>query len=207
MFLKLFRQHESMKTIIRSLLATGVVLLAGNLWAGPPLICHEVEIGGARSLPWKSGPNWNGADPAYKVANLSRDTLALLTPATPVNVRMETLRRAAIYAASEPRRAEELTSRLLARTLDAEASGKADALAWFDAGYFVETLRQATFVYRYDMLSAKEKAEWKLRGEGASLDGYAWVQKAIRLGGKDMERAASLMVEYRNADLQARASK
>ncbi len=82
-------------------------------------------------------------------------------------------------------------------------SGYADAL---DAGYFVETLRQASFVYRYDMLSPKERAEWKLRGEGGSLDGYAWVQKAIRLGGKDMERAASLMVEYRKADLQSRAS-
>ena len=195
-----------MKTKICSLLAIGAVLLTGNLWAGPPLICQKVEIGAAKSLPWKSGTDWNGVDPAYNVANLSRDTLALLTPATPVNVRMETLRRAAIYAAREKRRAEELTSRLLARTLDAEAAGKADALAWFDAGYFVETLRQATFVYRYDMLSPKERAEWKLRGEEGSLDGYAWVQKAIRLGGKDMERAASLMVEYRKADLQSRAS-
>ena len=196
-----------MKTKTCSLLAIGAALLAGNLWAGPPLICQEVAIGSAKSLPWKSGPNWNGADSAYKLANLSRDTLALLTPAAPVNLRMETLRRAAIYAASEPIRAEELTARLLARTLDAEAAGKTDALAWFDAGYFVETLRQATFVYRQDMLSPKERAEWKLRGDGASLDGYAWVQKAIRLGGKDMERAASLMVEYRNTDLQARASK
>jgi len=196
-----------MKTKICRLLATSVVLLTGNLWAGPPLICQKVEIGAAKSLPWKSGPNWNGADSSYNIANLSRDTLALLTPATPVNVRMETLRRAAIYAASEPRRAEELTSRLLARTLDAEAAGNAAPQAWFDAGYFVETLRQATFVYRYDMLSGKEKAEWKLRGEGASLDGYAWVQKAIRLGGKDMYRAVSLMAEYRNADLQSRASK
>lgn len=194
-----------MNTKICSLLALGAAALTTNLWAGPPLICQPIEIGAAKSLPWRSGPQWNGVDSSYNVSNLSRDTLALLAPATPVNVRMETLRRAAIYAAAEPRLAEELTSRLLARPLDAEAAAKSDALAWFDAGYFVETLRQATFVYKHDMLSPKERAAWKLRGDSLSLDGYPWVQKAIRLGGRNMERAASLMVEYRNAELRAQA--
>jgi hypothetical protein len=46
-------------------------------------------------------------------------------------------------------------------------------LAWFDAGYFTPR-----------------------------LDGNPWVQKAIRLGGIDMEYALSLMTEFRLADLK-----
>jgi hypothetical protein len=88
--------------------------------------------------------------------------------------------------------------------MDAEAAGKSDAMAWFDAGYFVETVRQATFVYRYDMLSPQERAAWKLRGDTHQLDGYAWVQKAIRLGGKNMDAALARMTEYRTADLKSR---
>src|SRR5579872_5385312 len=80
------------------------VLLAGALtcvtaFAGPPLICHPHDIGSAKSLPWKNdGANkWDNPDPNYSVGHLSADTLQLLTPGTPVIVRMETLRRAAIY--------------------------------------------------------------------------------------------------------------
>jgi hypothetical protein len=187
-----------------NLLAVGALLAAAQAWAGPPLICHPIGIGNARSLPWTNNTSWEGADPSYNVSRLSEDTLALLTPDTPLQVRMETLRRAAIYAAREARLADELTARLLARTLDAEAAGKSDPIAWFDAGYFVETVRQATVVYRHDMLRPAERAAWKLRGESPGLDGYAWVRKAIRLGGKNMEHAMSLMEEYRKADLSAK---
>jgi hypothetical protein len=192
------------KTFLRNLLAAGALLTAVQAWAGPPLICHPIDIGNAKSLPWANNRSWEGADPSYNLSRLTGDTLALLAPDTPIQVRMETLRRAAIYAAKEARLADELTARLLARTLDAEAAGKSDPIAWFDAGYFVETVRQATFVYKYDMLSPVDRAAWKLRGETPGLDGYAWVQKAIRLGGKNMDRIAALMVEYRKADISAK---
>src|SRR6185295_6706757 len=68
--------------------------------AGPPLLCFPFDIGAARSLPMGAG-NWHATDPAYNVAHLVDDTLALLTPQTPVLVRMETLRRATIYAATD----------------------------------------------------------------------------------------------------------
>ncbi len=175
---------------------------AVTLVAGPPLICERIDIGNAQSLPWRSVNGWDGTDPSYKVANLSADTLLLLKPGLPMNVRMETLRRAALYAAKHDRLGDEITSRLLARTADAEASGKSDPLAWFDAGYFVETVRQAGFIYRYDMLSPAERAAWKVRGEAIGLDGKPWIQKAVRLGGKGMEGALAKVNEYRDADMK-----
>ena len=65
--------------------------------AGPPLVCHPFEIGNARSLPW-SGSQWRSVDKSYDANRLVEDTRVLLTPQTPVLVRMETLRRATIYA-------------------------------------------------------------------------------------------------------------
>lgn len=32
------------------------------LLAGPPLICHPIEIGTARSLPWSAAKGWNGVE-------------------------------------------------------------------------------------------------------------------------------------------------
>jgi hypothetical protein len=172
------------------------------VFAGPPLICHPVDIGSAKSLPWKIQANWNGADPNYNVKGLAADTLAILTPSAPLSVRMETLRRAAIYSAKSDVIAEDLTSRLVARIADSEAAGKPDPNLWFDAGYFVEGLRQIGFIYRYNMLSAAERTEWKIRGDSSALDGKPWIEKAIRLGGKGMEIALAKIDEYRQADLK-----
>jgi hypothetical protein len=178
------------------------LLITIPAWAGPPLICRQFDIGSAKSLPWKAGADWHGADPTYNLANLADETLSLLTPSAPVNVRMETLRRAGIYSAKDARLADEIANRLMARALDGEANGKSATMAWFDAGYFVETIRQATLVYRYNMLNPTERASWQLRGDTPRLDGFPWVQKAIRLGGVDMEYALSLMTEFRLEDLK-----
>src|SRR3979490_2218052 len=112
--------------------------LAPVAQAGPPLICHTIEIGQAKSLPWISH-NWNltGGE-TYDTKNLVRDTLEILVPDTPVLVRMETLRRATIYARNDAVPAKELLARLHARAASAESSGHPDALAWFDIGYLAE---------------------------------------------------------------------
>ncbi len=170
--------------------------------AGPPLICERIEIGDAKSLPWRSVNGWDGSDKTYSTGALTKDTLALLTPATPMNVRMETLRRAAIYSARSLKLSEQLSARLLSRIADATATGKSDPLVWFDAGYFAEALRQVTFVYRYDMLSPAERTQWKLRGEELGLDGRPWIEKAIRMGGKGMEPAIAKIEDYRQADFK-----
>lgn len=194
-----------------ALLASAAALTAMSAWAGPPLICDQINIGDAKSLPWSSGNSWKLPDASYDLARLTSDTLDLLAPGTPVIVRMETLRRAAIYAATDTSATNQLLSRLVARTLDAESSGKGDPLAWFDAGYFVETLKQATHVYEWDMLSPSEKAKWKHRGDSLKdFNGYNWLLKAIRLGGDagSMHYAASLMTErvQREEHLQQAAS-
>jgi hypothetical protein len=112
--------------------------------AGPPLLCFPFDIGTARSLPMGAG-NWHATDPSYNIAHLVDDTLALLTPQTPVLVRMETLRRATIYASTDAAVADALLQALQARA----SKPTADApLAVFDFGYLVETYREARPVYR-----------------------------------------------------------
>ena len=57
--------------------------------AGPPLICHPIEIGQAKSLAWI---DWNQkGSGGYDLKNLTRETLAILDSKTSVLVRMETL--------------------------------------------------------------------------------------------------------------------
>jgi hypothetical protein len=146
--------------------------------AGPPLICHRIEIGQASSLPLL---DWNRKDTdGYDLKNLTRDTLALLDSDPSVLVRMETLRRATIYARHDPQVAKELLTRLQARA-ESNSTGHSAALAWFDVGYLSEAYKQ-----------------WigkDVPNPAAGLDGYGWVKKAISLRGEDpeMEFAAALI--------------
>jgi hypothetical protein len=162
-------------------ISTVAVLLGFTTFAqaGPPLICHPIEIGQAKSLPWVEFNHRGGTD--YDLKNLSRDTLAILDSHTPVLVRMETLRRATIYARQDPQVAKELITRLQARAANSDAASRPDALAWFDVGYLAEAYKQ-----------------WMGKGEpnpAAGLDGYSWVRKAISLRGSDpeMEFAAAMI--------------
>lgn len=173
-------------------LAFALVVTAAPALAGPPLICHPIEIGTARSLPWSSAPGWNGALASYDLAHLTDDTVSLLTPQTPVNVRRETLRRAAIYAARQAGLAESLATRLIAR---ANAAGDADPAASFDAGYFVETIRQAARLGQ--VMRPDQRVGWKLTADPTHVDGLALIEKAIRMGGRDMQPAAAFVAAAR----------
>jgi hypothetical protein len=161
--------------------------------AGPPLICHPIEIGQAKSLPWISH-NWNlSGGENYDLKNLVRDTLEILRPDTPILVRMETLRRATLYARKDPIAAKELLARLHARATSTESSGHPDALAWFDAGYLAETYKQ--WIGQSWMRVSKDE-----QNPAAGVDGYALVKKALALRGRSqngddpqMEFAAALI--------------
>jgi hypothetical protein len=165
----------------RLAISIAVVLVGFTSYAqaGPPLICHPIEIGQAKSLPWI---DWNQKGTGgYDLKNLTRDTLAILDSSAPVLLRIETLRRATIYARQDPQVAKELLTRLQARAANSTDSGLSEALAWFDVGYLIETYQQ-----------------WIGKAEpnpAAGLDGYAWVKKAVRLRGQDpeMEFAAALI--------------
>ena len=170
------------------ILVAAVMCFANVALAGPPLICHTIEIGQAKSLPWISH-SWNlSGDENYDTKNLVRDTLEILSPNTPVLVRMETLRRATLYARKDPLAAKELLARLHARATTAESTGHADALAWFDAGYLAETYKQ--WIGQSWMRVSKDE-----QNPAAGVDGYALVKKALALRGPDaqMEFAAALI--------------
>jgi hypothetical protein len=169
------------RTLSRIRISSVVVLLGFTTFAfaGPPLLCHPIEIGQAKSLPWVEFNHKGSMD--YDLKNLSRDTLAILNSRTPVLVRMETLRRATIYARLDQPTAKELITRLQERAASSEAAGRPDALAWFDLGYLAEAYKQ-----------------WLGKGEpnpADGLDGYSLVRKAISLRGSDpeMEFAAALI--------------
>src|SRR3954469_10676218 len=89
--------------------------------AGPPLLCHPFDIGEARSLAW--GGSWSEGPRDYQLGKLVADTEAILTPAAPVIVRMETLRGAALYASLDGRVAAQLLEAINARAAAAERTG------------------------------------------------------------------------------------
>jgi len=174
-------------------IVVALLIVATPALAGPPLICHAIDIGAAQSLPWTStGWNLSGQE-NYDVSHLVPDTLALLAPSTPVLVRMETMRRATLYAQQRSTVAKELLMRVQART---EENPK-DALAAFDFGYLAETYKQANWLRQHtDWLKASSgSAEAMDANVTAKIDGYELVRKAIALRGSDpqMEFAAALM--------------
>jgi hypothetical protein len=159
-------------------------LIASPAWAGPPLICHPADIGSARSLPWLATSSWNGADPSYDVSHLRDDTLNLLTPSTPIGIRIETIRRAVIYATRQPGLSDQLTVALFGRVMNAEALGTADPSAWFDAGYYVETVNEVARIY--PNVHAVDH-----------VDGVSWMRTAIHLGGGGMQTAVATVEQAR----------
>jgi hypothetical protein len=173
-------------------MAAALLVIVTPAVAGPPLICHAVDIGTANSLPWtSSGWNLNGQE-TYDVSHLVPDTLALLAPSTPVLVRIETLRRATLYAQKRMAVATELLMRLEARARE----NPKDALAAFDFGYLAATYKQANWLQQHtDWLKAAGGGETAPANVAMKIDGYEWVRKAIALRGSDpqMEFAAALM--------------
>jgi hypothetical protein len=155
--------------------------LAPFAMAGTPLICFPFDIGSAKSLPWNPERGIGSPQGGYDTRQLATDTINLLGENTPVIVRMETLRRAALYTEKDVAAGRQLLERLKARA----AGGKAgrDALAVFDYGYFMETMAQ---------LNA-EKAY--AAGMSGSREGYARVSEGIKLRGNDpqMEFAAAVI--------------
>ena len=144
--------------------------------AGPPLICHPYNIGDAKSLPWGAGSGWDATDPAYNTQHLVADTLATLDQSPTVLVRMETLRRAVLYGAKDHAAARALLAQLQNRE-----EAKPTALAYFDYGYFLDSLNQIHWLYKEDL--------------SAGIDGYQFVQKALALtpDSPEMHFAAAIM--------------
>jgi hypothetical protein len=183
-----------MRFTIAALTFSTLTLAATPALAGPPFICHAFELSGSPSLPWGSSTaaGWNNPDPTYDLTKLTADVTRLLTPSMPVSARMETLRRATIYASRDRAMAASL---LLALEKKAEAN-KTDANALFDAGFLTEAYRQASRVYEWDMLAGREKEQWTMRTEPAG-NGARLIDAAVALNtpqAPEMRKARQLLV-------------
>jgi hypothetical protein len=153
---------------MKHIVAVGLAftILAGTALAGPPLVCHTYAIGKDPSLPWSANKDaWQAVDPNYKTANLATDTLKLLDSGLPLLARMETLRRATVYSRNDAAAALELSNRLLGRALAGGTKGKASSQALFDAGYFVESIRELSHVTAIKPI--------------ADVDGYDLVRRSL----------------------------
>jgi hypothetical protein len=169
--------------VLALVLALPVVSLAG-----PPLLCFPFHTAGAPSLPWEAGEGWNQPRATYALNGLVADTLRLLTPETPVIARMETLRRATIYASRDTNTAAALMTALRDRALTRNHPIKPDPHAWFDFGYLVETYRQGTHLFKF-------------ANPAADVDGYRHIAKAITMMSAPdptMELAAALAARDRD---------
>jgi hypothetical protein len=167
--------------IVRTLVPVAFVLTTAlPVLAGPPLVCFPFDIGTAASLPWDAqGHAWKGMRADYDVTNLTKETVRLLAPATPVIVRMETLRRAALYATKN----QHVAGALLETLLNRAKTAPEDPLATFDAGYLAETYKQLQPIAPFTAALA------------ASVDGYALVNKSLTARPRDpaLEFAAAVI--------------
>jgi hypothetical protein len=183
-------------TLVRSRLASltlfAVLAAATPAFAGPPLLCHPFDIGTAKSLPWDGARSWFEGDPRFDVKTLVAETEALLTPSTPVIVRMETLRRAAIYASRDKAIASALLTSLTTRARASEQKGHPDALAFHDAAYLTGALREVGMLEQ--MAEFRESAP-AMRALVAGADAYGLISKSLasKPGDPALEFAAALI--------------
>ena len=126
--------------------------LPAPVLAGPPTVCWPIAIG-SRKPP----------------------SIEKLDAKTPVLVRMESIRLAALKTTEDRFARERLVAVLLERVVRSELRDEPDALAWFDAGYALACYRE---------LNVRTGA-----------DGYPYVRRAIKLrqGDASMEFACALM--------------
>jgi len=135
--------------------------------AGPPAICHPIDIGNARSLPWGGWGKFD-VDNSYARNDLERlvdDTIGILISSDDTFVHMETIRRSVIYMTGIGHSETSKSSAWAAKTLDDlvtelksrlttamfEQAGEAGAkelmaLRSFDIGYLQAAFRQASHV-------------------------------------------------------------
>jgi len=159
-----------------------LLLTASVAVAGPPMICHPVDVGDAECLPWGSKPFEKAR--GFRTFELVEVTVKLLDGSSSPLAHMETLRRATLYCDNDTRLATRLFATLAARALSAEIAGGSDAgLALLDAGYLAQC---------YDQLNVRTDLRF---GSANGIVGYAWVQRSLELNPDDaeFEFAAAMM--------------
>ncbi len=172
----------------RAVLASLLAVVPALAHAGPPLLCFAIQTAGAPSLPW-GGAGWNEPRADYDRSRLPADTLALLAADAPVLARMETLRRAVLYARADGTAAVALLAALRSRLRDADSRTR--ALAQFDLGYALEAVHEAERVPGWWVAHDQPFAAGT-----PDEDGYALVKAALASRpdpDPEMEYAAALV--------------
>jgi hypothetical protein len=151
----------------RLLTVLAFALMTSGALAGPPILCHPLDIAKAKSIPMGSGSMEcsSGLGPA-KAAD---EAVAILKSESSPLVRMETLRRATVYVNKDQPLAKSLFARVMALSLDAQTSkdDQRAAAALFDAGFLAACYHEMSIDLGF-------KA-----GEADGIPGYAWIKSAI----------------------------
>jgi hypothetical protein len=192
------------KTFVLSC-ALAVLSLATPALAGPPFICHPFDIGGTASLPWVDG-DYLGMRGDYDITRVVADTQALLTPDMPTIARMETLRRAVLYASRDRALAERLVAALTARVDSADRDGHSVALALFDAGYALEAMSEIEMLGHHMGSDLADRGR-TLAGMTRPDEGPALILKSAALRGDDAGIAFALALISKDADRQPQLAK
>ena len=186
------------KTLVVSC-ALAVLSLAAPALAGPPFLCHVFDIGSTASLPWVDG-DWLGTRSDYDITRVVADTQALLKTDMPTLARMETLRRAVLYASRNRALAERLVAALAARVDAADQGGRADARALFDLGYALEAINEVEELAHYASdLTDRGRA---LAGMTRPHEGQALILKSASLRTDDAGIAFALALISKAEDRQ-----
>jgi hypothetical protein len=173
-----------------------VSLLLGLTFDARPLeagrataLIFPFDIADAPSLPWSGGACCGRPD--YDVTRLVSDTEALLIPTTPIVVRLETLRRAVIYASSDRRLAAELLTRFTQRMRPEARGATPAAIVVLDAAFVIEAIRQIEEHPDSPFTQQSRQVRGLVRGS----DGYALLRAAVpnRSNDPEFEFAAALI--------------
>jgi hypothetical protein len=167
--------------------------------AGPPLLVHPYNIGSAPSLPWQHPQG--RAD--YDRTHLLRDVGNILTASDSALVHMETVRRALHYARADRARVSALLNTLVEHALALARAGTPSALAYLDAAYVIEAMREVDLMN--DMAFTKVGS---LADLGRKHDSFDLVQKAVALSPNDgeVQLGAALISRDRHRAESARFS-
>jgi len=188
------------KTTLIASFALALLSLAAPALAGPPFICHPFEIGGSTSLPWTDG-DYLGMRGDYDITRVVADTEALLKTDMPTLARMETLRRAVLYASQNRALAERFVAMLAARVDAADKAGRTNAIALFDMGYALEAMSEIEMVGHHmgSDLAVRGRA---LAGLTRPDEGRALILKSAALRADDAGIAFALALIERTEDKQ-----
>src|SRR5262249_27785780 len=114
------------------------------------------------------------------------------------------------YSAKDTAAGLDLGSRLMARALTSEAKGESNGISLFDAGYFVESMKQMSLITKASLFAGVDGSDWvkrsvpgleeKLVAEYAlGLMGSEWPNEHIRravLGAQEGSLLAENVIKF-----------